>query len=48
MKTWYDRAQAVLPSAGFGNFDPEVIISHGQGAHIWDVEGLFCNKYTGY
>jgi len=39
MKTWYDRAQAVLPSAGFGNFDPEVIISHGQGAHIWDVEG---------
>lgn len=36
---WIARARAVLPAAGFGNFDPGIIISHGQGSRVWDENG---------
>ena len=36
---WISRAREVLPAGGFGNFDPEIILSHGQGAHVWDQDG---------
>ena len=36
---WIDKAKQVLPSAGFGNFDHQVIISHGKGSHVWDEDG---------
>lgn len=37
--TWINRAQQVLPAGGFGNFDADVIIQRGQGAHVWDEDG---------
>ncbi|MEM7667557.1 MAG: aminotransferase class III-fold pyridoxal phosphate-dependent enzyme [Pseudomonadota bacterium] len=37
--TWADRAKTVLPAGGFGNFDPSMIISHGRGSRVWDVDG---------
>jgi len=36
---WIARAREVLPAGGFGNFDHGVIISHGQGSHVWDEDG---------
>ncbi|MDA7423962.1 aspartate aminotransferase family protein [Thalassococcus lentus] len=33
---WIERAQAVLPAGGFGNFDPGIIIARGQGSRVWD------------
>ena len=36
---WIDRARAVLPAGGFGNFDPGVIIARGEGSHVWDENG---------
>ena len=36
---WIARAQAVLPASGFGNFDPSIVISRGEGSHIWDEDG---------
>ena len=33
---WIDRARAVLPAAGFGNFDASVVISHGHASRVWD------------
>ena len=36
---WIDRAAAVLPAAGFGNFDPGIVISRGEGSHVWDEDG---------
>lgn len=36
---WIKRASEVLPSGGFGNFDSDVIISHGKGSHVWDEDG---------
>lgn len=36
---WTERAQAVLPGGGFGNFDPGLVIESGQGARVRDVEG---------
>jgi len=36
---WIEKAKAVLPAGGFGNFDHSVIISHGQGSHVWDENG---------
>ncbi|MEM7521337.1 MAG: aminotransferase class III-fold pyridoxal phosphate-dependent enzyme [Pseudomonadota bacterium] len=36
---WISRAKAVLPAAGFGNFDPGIIISHGEGSRVWDENG---------
>ncbi len=42
---WIDRAKAVLPAGGFGNFDPGIIISHGEGSRVWDEDG---NEYIDY
>ncbi|MBO9466846.1 aminotransferase class III-fold pyridoxal phosphate-dependent enzyme [Tropicibacter sp. R15_0] len=42
---WIARAQAVLPAGGFGNFDPGIIISHGQGSRVWDEDGT---EYVDY
>ncbi len=42
---WIDRARAVLPAAGFGNFDPGIIIARGQGSRVWDEGG---NEYVDY
>ena len=42
---WIARAEAVLPAAGFGNFDPGIIIARGQGARVWDENG---KEYVDY
>ncbi len=39
------RAQTVLPAGGFGNFDPSIFITGGEGAHVFDSEG---NRYVDY
>jgi glutamate-1-semialdehyde 2,1-aminomutase len=36
---WIERANAVLPAGGFGNFDPGVIIREGMGSRIRDENG---------
>ncbi len=36
---WISRAQAVLPAAGFGNFDPGIVIARGDGSRVWDEDG---------
>ena len=36
---WIARARNVLPAAGFGNFDHDIIIAHGTGSHVWDENG---------
>ena len=42
---WLERARAVLPEGGFGNFDPNVVIREGRGARVWDEDG---NEYVDY
>ena len=42
---WIKRAQEVLPGGGFGNFDPSLIISRGEGSHVWDKDG---KRYIDY
>nr|WP_319383903.1 aminotransferase class III-fold pyridoxal phosphate-dependent enzyme [uncultured Roseibium sp.] len=42
---WKARATAVLPAAGFGNFDPGVVIRSGKGARVWDEDG---NEFIDY
>ena len=42
---WIDRARAVLPAAGFGNFDPGIVIARGEGSRVWDEDG---NEYVDY
>ncbi|WP_293572710.1 aminotransferase class III-fold pyridoxal phosphate-dependent enzyme [Phaeobacter sp.] len=42
---WVDRAKAVLPAGGFGNFDPNVVLSHGKGSRVWDQDGT---EYVDY
>ena len=42
---WIAKAKQVLPAGGFGNFDPSVIISRGQGSHVWDENG---DEYIDY
>ncbi|WP_305987794.1 aspartate aminotransferase family protein [Roseibium sp. MMSF_3544] len=42
---WKARAAQVLPAAGFGNFDPGVIIRNGKGARVWDEDG---NEFIDY
>lgn len=42
---WKARAKAVLPAAGFGNFDPGIIIREGRGSRVWDEDG---NEYIDY
>ncbi len=36
---WSERARAVLPGGGFGNFDPSIFIRDGQGSRVWDEDG---------
>ncbi|MEM9148144.1 MAG: aminotransferase class III-fold pyridoxal phosphate-dependent enzyme [Pseudomonadota bacterium] len=36
---WTDRARHVLPAAGFGNFDPDVVLARGEGSRVWDEDG---------
>ena len=42
---WIARARAVLPAAGFGNFDPGIVIARGEGARVWDEDG---REYVDY
>jgi len=42
---WIDRAHAVLPAGGFGNFDPDIVIREGVGPHVWDACG---KRYIDY
>ncbi len=42
---WINRARHVLPAGGFGNFDPGIVISEGQGARVRDADG---NEYIDY
>ena len=42
---WIDRARAVLPAAGFGNFDASVVIARGEGSRVWDEDGT---EYVDY
>ena len=44
-ESWIERAEAVLPAGGFGNFDPGIIIRNGKGARVWDEDG---NEYIDY
>lgn len=44
-KDWQDRARAVLPAGGFGNFDPSLFIASGQGSRVRDEDG---NEYIDY
>ncbi|MEM6906514.1 MAG: aminotransferase class III-fold pyridoxal phosphate-dependent enzyme, partial [Pseudomonadota bacterium] len=45
METWAERARAVLPGGGFGNFDPSVVIREGRGSRVWDEDG---REYVDY
>ncbi len=42
---WAERARAVLPGGGFGNFDPSMVIREGRGARVWDEDG---REYVDY
>lgn len=42
---WAERARAVLPGGGFGNFAPGIFIRAGQGARVWDEDG---REYVDY
>ena len=42
---WIARAQEVLPAAGFGNFDPGIIIARGEGSRVSDADGA---EYVDY
>ena len=36
---WIARAKEVLPAAGFGNFENDIIIKEGNGSKVWDEDG---------
>ncbi|WP_425404488.1 aspartate aminotransferase family protein [Hwanghaeella sp.] len=36
---WAERAKAVLPAGGFGNFDSRYFIREGKGSRVWDEDG---------
>lgn len=42
---WIDRAKAVLPAGGLGNFDPGIFIARGDGSRVWDEAG---HEYVDY
>ena len=42
---WIERAKAVLPAAGFGNFDSGIVIKEGKGSRVWDEDG---NEFVDY
>ena len=41
----FDRARRVMPAAGFGNYDPDIIIREGHGSRVWDEDG---SEYIDY
>ncbi|MGE0674807.1 MAG: aspartate aminotransferase family protein [Methylibium sp.] len=45
MQGWADRARAVLPAGGFGNFDPSIFMREGRGSRVWDEDG---REYVDY
>lgn len=45
MQGWADRAKAVLPAGGFGNFDPSIFIREGRGSRVWDEDA---KEYVDY
>lgn len=45
MQDFADRARAVLPAGGLGNFDPSIFIREGKGARIRDEDG---REYVDY
>jgi glutamate-1-semialdehyde 2,1-aminomutase len=45
MSSWLERAKAVLPEGGFGNFDASFMASRAKGSKIWDIDG---NEYIDY
>ena len=45
MSSWTERAKAVLPGGGFGNFDASLVIERGEGSRVWDTDG---NEYLDY
>ncbi len=42
---WIERAKAVLPAGGFGNFDPTIMLREGRGSRVWDEDG---NEYVDF
>ena len=42
---WIERARAVLPAGGFGNFDPGIVIREGHGSRVRDENGT---EYVDY
>lgn len=45
MQDFADRARAVLPAGGLGNFDPSIFIRDGKGARVRDEDG---REYVDY
>ena len=45
MTSWIERAKAVMPEGGFGNFDPSFMTSRAKGSKVWDIDG---NEYIDY
>ncbi len=45
MAHWAERARAVLPAGGFGNFAPGMFIREGRGSRVWDEDG---KEYVDY
>lgn len=45
MQELAERARAVLPAGGFGNFDPSIFIREGKGSRVWDADG---REYVDY
>ena len=44
-KQWIERARAVMPDGGFGNFEPATFIREGRGSRVWDEDG---REYVDY
>jgi len=42
---WIERARAVMPDGGFGNFEPATFIREGRGSRVWDEDG---REYVDY
>ena len=42
---WIELAKELLPAAGFGNFDSDVILSRGEASRVWDESGV---EYVDY
>jgi len=42
---WIERARAVLPAGGFGNFDPGIVVRDGSGSRVRDEDG---KEYVDY